>query len=223
VDTKAISLVLLSLCVTMTQQNMYNCNPNATCGCSEKSASVNARIINGETASTQTWSWAAYLSIDGNLCGGSIISDSYIMTAGHCVEGKSAYQITAYLGSTELRKGDAQQVSYIYLHPCYYTHPEEGYCLHDIALLKLLTPLNMTDKILAKVCLPKRNTILADNTDLIAIGWGATYENSDYVSETLQQVTLKAINSNSNWCKNIARNVSIQFCAGIMPSGVKGE
>jgi secreted trypsin-like serine protease len=145
------------------------------------------------------------------------------MTAGHCAEGKSAYQITAYLGSTELLKGNAQKVSYIYLHPCYYRHPKEGYSLHDIALLKLLTPLNMTDKRLAKVCLPKRNTILADNTDLMAIGWGATYESSDYASETLQQVTLKAINSDSNWCKSVTHDATIQFCAGIMPSGVKGE
>jgi secreted trypsin-like serine protease len=222
-DIKMISLFLLSLCVTMIEQKTYRCDPKVSCGCSLNSPSVNARIINGETASTGTWSWVASLRIGKYICGGSIISDSYIMTAGHCVTNTSANQITAYLGSTELFKGNFQYVSRIYLHPRFYIHPSENYCLHDIALLKLSTPLNMNDKILTKVCLPKRNTTIADNTDLIAIGWGKTYEDNDYASETLQQVTVKAINSTSTWCKSITYDVRIQFCAGIMPYGGKGE
>jgi hypothetical protein len=100
------------------------------------------------------------------------------MTAGHCVMNTSANQITAYLGSTELFKGNFQYVPRIYLHSRYYMHPSEEYFLHNIALLKLSMPLNMIDKILTKACLPKRNTTIADNTNLIAIGWGKTYEDN---------------------------------------------
>jgi secreted trypsin-like serine protease len=157
------------------------------------------------------------------MCGGSIIADSYIMTAGHCVENEIASSITVYVGSIRLFEGDALTVSRIYLHPLYYMASLEGYVLHDIALLKLSQPLSSTNGIWAKVCLPKYNTILTNNTDLTAIGWGRTKEESQYASETLQQVTVKLINSDTAWCRNIARNASIQFCAGVMPYGGKGK
>jgi len=221
-DTKTIRLALLLLCITITEQITYPCDSNAPCGCSLNSASINARIVNGETASTDTWSWAASLRIGNSLCGGAIISDSYIMTAGHCVEGASAYDITAYVGSTGRFQGQPRSVSRIYLHPQYYEDPSGLYALNDIALLKLSTSLNMTDRTLAKVCLPKGNVVLPDNTDVIGIGWGTLREEGE-VSQKLQQVTMRAINSTTQWCKSAAHNMTVQFCAGIMPFGGKGE
>jgi hypothetical protein len=111
------------------------------------------------------------------------------------VENTNANQTTAYLGSTQLFNGNFQYVSRIYLHPHYYMHPSEDCCLHNIA----------------------------NSTNLIAIGWGTTYEDNDHASETLWQVTAKAINSTSTWCKSIAYDVRIQFCAGLIPYGGKGE
>jgi secreted trypsin-like serine protease len=154
------------------------------------------------------------------MCGGAIISDSYIMTAAHCLTTASAYDITAYVGSTVLFQGQPRSVSQIYSHPQY--DPLGQYFLNDIALLKLSTPLNMADRTLAKVCLPKGNVVVPDNTDVIAIGWGTLREEGE-VSETLQQVTMQAINSNTQWCKSVAYNMTTQFCAGIMPFGGKGE
>jgi len=222
-DTKTIRLVLLMLCITITHQKIYPCDSNAPCGCSLNSASINARIVDGETAGTDTWSWAASLRIDNSICGGAIISESYIMTAGHCVKGASAYDTTAYVGSTGLFRGQSRSVSRIYSHPEYYEDPSGQYVLNDIALLKLSTALNMADRTLAKVCLPKGNVVLPDNTDVIAIGWGTLREGGTAASQTLQQVTMQAINSNTEWCRSVAYNMTTQFCAGIMPNGGKGE
>ena len=216
-------LVILFWCVTATRQTTYPCTPNAPCGCSANSATINARIVNGETAAGNTWSWAVSLEIGEFLCGGSIISDSYIVTAGHCVQDAFASSITAHVGSTIILEGQSLSVSRIYQHPEYYENPSKEYVLNDIALLKLSKRLDMTDQTLAIACLPKNDGVLASNTDLIAIGWGTTYEGSTDVSNTLQQVTVKYVNFNTTWCSRVAYNASLQFCAGIMPSGGKGQ
>jgi trypsin len=222
-NTQAICLsLILLLCVINTEQKLYSCNSNAQCGCSLNSASINARnarIVDGETAGTNTLSWATLLEIGNSLCGGAIISDSYIMTAGHCVEGKSASAITAYLGSIDLFQGQRRSVSRIYLHPQFYKD-QYGRAVNDIALLELSTPLNMADRTLAKICLPKSD--VPDDTDVIAIGWGTLREGGTSASPTLQQVTLNVIGSSTSWCKSIAANLTTEICAGIMPGGGKG-
>jgi secreted trypsin-like serine protease len=220
-DIRMIRLSLLLLCVTITEQKLYQCDSNAPCGCSLNSASINARIVDGETAAANTWSWATSLEIGEYLCGGAVISDSYIMTAGHCMEDQTASDITAYFGSTSMFEGETRRVSRVYVHPQFYDPPGH-HVLHDIALLKLSTPLNMADRTLAKVCLPKSNVAVPDDTDVIAIGWGRTTQ-SGSISKTLQQVTLNVINSTADWCTVIAANTTIQLCAGIMPMGGKGE
>ncbi|CAF0827163.1 unnamed protein product [Adineta steineri] len=81
----------------------------------------------------------------------------------------------------------------------------------------------MNDKTIAKVCLPKRNTMLIDNIELIAVGWGTTYESSEHASDSLHQVTLTAINSSSSLCTSIAHDMTTQLCAGTIPYSGKGE
>jgi hypothetical protein len=225
-NTKMVRLFLLLLLiyVTITEQIIYQCNSNATCGCSLNPVSINVRITNGETAGTDTLSWATSLKIRGQyLCGGAIISNSYILTAGHCVKEASPYDITAYVGSTHLFQRQPRSVSRIYSHPQYYEDLSGRTIFNDIALLKLSTPLNMADRTLAKICLPKANIVLPDNSDVIAIGWGTTTDGGFSASPTLQQVTLNVIGSTTDWCKSVAFNMTTQFCAGIMPDGGKGE
>ena len=221
-DTKTICLFVILFSITRTQQKTYHCDSNAPCGCSLNPVST-LQTINREPASMNTWSWATSLEIGKHLCGGAIISDSYIMTAAHCVRRARVSDITVYVGSINIFEGQPRSVSRIYVHPQYYEDRFRRYVLNDIALLKLSTSLNMTDRTLAKICLPSSNLILRDKSDVIAIGWGTLTEEDNIASQTLRQVTLNVISSNTDWCKSIARNMTTQFCAGIMPSGRKGE
>ena len=51
-------------------------------------AQRDGRIINGQTAATNQFPHHALLIINGNIqCGGSLISDLWILTAQHCVNG----------------------------------------------------------------------------------------------------------------------------------------
>ena len=46
------------------------------------------RIVGGEEASPHQYPWMAALFIDDKwFCGGSLISDQWVMTAGHCADG----------------------------------------------------------------------------------------------------------------------------------------
>lgn len=51
---------------------------------------IEGRIINGQLAGTNQFPW--YVSVQGNLpngqpilCGGALISNSFVLTAAHCV------------------------------------------------------------------------------------------------------------------------------------------
>ncbi|CAF3732363.1 unnamed protein product [Rotaria sp. Silwood1] len=131
----------------------YSCNTSTSCGCSTKSA-ILTRIIGGEAAGLQTWGWAVLLSIKDSLCGGSIIADSWILTAAHCVMGATVSQITIYAGSNAQRNGSQiLSVATITIHP----HYSPSTYVNDIALLYLSTPLNITDRSVSTICLPSVN------------------------------------------------------------------
>ena len=146
-----ILVVLLHITGGSNAQAVYSCNASAACGCSKNSATL-SRIVGGEAASASTWGWAVSISIDNNyLCGGSIISSSWILTAAHCVNGYSPSKVTIYAGSTRRWTGSQTRVvSQIIIHSSYDTDTYEN----DIALLKLGTALTMSDTALSIICLP---------------------------------------------------------------------
>lgn len=131
----------------------YTCSSNATCGCSTASAIV-TKIVGGETASPQTWGWAAslrYSDTGSHFCGGSIISSSHILTAAHCTVESAASDIRVYVGSIYLSAAtQARDVSRIYNHPDYSSSTYQN----DIAILKLSSPLNLDQTNVDLVCLP---------------------------------------------------------------------
>merc|ERR1712018_452949 len=54
------------------------------------------KIVGGYEAQENQWPWQVALFIDNAwFCGGSIISENYIMTAAHCADGASYFDIMA--------------------------------------------------------------------------------------------------------------------------------
>jgi secreted trypsin-like serine protease len=147
----------------VSSQTIYNCASNATCGCSENSA-VLTKIVGGEAAASQTWGWAAslrYSSTNSHFCGGSIISESHILTAAHCGAAVSSpSSISVYIGSIYLSAAvQVRAVSVINIHPDY----SSTTYVNDICILKLSSPLNLDQAGVNIVCLPDVSpTVLAN-------------------------------------------------------------
>lgn len=143
-------------------ETIYQCSPTAPCGCSPNSA-ILSRIVGGEAASSQTWGWAVsvrYSSSNSHFCGGSVISQSHILTAAHCVEKVSSVSAAnIFVGSIALSQMNYQRsISRITMHPNY----SSTTFLNDIAIIKLSSPLNLNATDIDRVCLPNvSSTFLA--------------------------------------------------------------
>jgi secreted trypsin-like serine protease len=151
-------LIFLGI-IQSSNQTAYTCNSNASCGCSINSTTVN-RIVNGETAEIGAWGWAVTLSINRRfLCGGSVLSSSWIITAAHCVNTVNASEIITYAGSNIRWSGNQSRVgSRVIVHPNYST----ATLANDIALVKLVTPLIMTDPYVNVICIPSINSTILE-------------------------------------------------------------
>ena len=161
------TVIFLSTIIQQSEQTVYSCNASASCGCSTNSATV-SRIVGGETASTATWGWAVYLYIgSGSLCGGSIISSSWVITAAHCVRGVRASQVKVYAGS--IQRGYYAQMSTascLVVHPSY----DASTYVYDIALVKLASPFSMNDSRLSQICLPSVSSATLSTSEWPAVG-----------------------------------------------------
>ncbi|CAF3219931.1 unnamed protein product, partial [Rotaria sp. Silwood2] len=136
------SIIILLYLIQPSYQVVYACNSKAVCGCSLNPVSI-TRIVGGENAGEASWGWAVSISINETfLCGGSILSSSWIITAAHCVENFKASQFIIYAGSTLLWSGtQTRTVSKILVHPRY----NSSVYVNDISLLKFSSPLDMRD------------------------------------------------------------------------------
>lgn len=131
------------------------------------------RVVNG--SDTDILEFPFMVSVKGDtdyhICGGSIISEEWIMTAGHCIN-LTLYDVTQYsvqYGVTQITKeGDTViRVKNIIVH--------EDFALtfldNDIALLQLESPIEFGPNA-QPVQLPYPNAYTSDGTNAIVLGWG---------------------------------------------------
>ncbi|XP_044260985.1 trypsin-1-like [Tribolium madens] len=137
----------------------------------------NPRIINGDDAAKGqfpyqiSYQWGI-LGLHEHVCGGSILSPTFILTAGHCVtEVPSQGEHRIVAGITELNEqnNERQEIQVVekIVHPDF----NGGVGPNDIALLKLATPLEFGD-LVQPVVLPEAGS--EPTGDSVLTGWGST-------------------------------------------------
>jgi trypsin len=174
---RVLTIILLGI-VRSSHQTIYSCNAAASCGCSTQPVSI-TRIVGGENAGTATWGWAVSISIGNTyLCGGSIISSSWVITAAHCVTGYAASQITVYAGSITRFSGTQTRVgSKLIVHASY----NPNTYVNDIALLKLTTPLSMSDVHVSTICLPSVSAATLSAGEWPPVGTSVSYSSPSFI------------------------------------------
>jgi hypothetical protein len=107
------------------------------------------KITGGTTASIADFPWQVYLIAGNFLCGGSIISDTWVVTAAHCALNTNgtpipASSMTIKVGATSPQlstSGKTYSVTNVIVNPNYNSATHEN----DIALLKIAGPINYTN------------------------------------------------------------------------------
>lgn len=189
---------------------------------------VSAKILGGQNAKPSSWPWASAILhahipniYDAQYCGGALIAEDWILTAGHCVwlysqNGtpvgvKAPSTIEVAVGAYDLNNynGARRAVTSVIPHPSF--DPQD--LDHDIALLKLESP---SDQEPITIYTGESREILnhsLEGKSSTVIGWGQDNTSSSYPS-TLQEVTLPIVSQSlCNTQQNTTLGTS-QICAG---------
>uniref|UniRef100_F6Y785 Peptidase S1 domain-containing protein n=1 Tax=Equus caballus TaxID=9796 RepID=F6Y785_HORSE len=171
-----------------------------------------SRIVNGEDAVPSSWPWQVSLQTSSgfHFCGGSLISQHWVVTAAHCGVRKTHRVVAGVsdLGSDE-EAVQVLRIAKVFEHPLWDRYAGRN----DIALLKLATPARLS-KTVSPVCLPSANASFPAGSLCATTGWGKTRHNASKTPDKLQQAVLPLL-SNTDckkyWGSNIANSM---VCAG---------
>lgn len=165
------------------------------CGLSTVLARPETRIVGGKNAPFGRYPWQVSVrrtSFFGfsstHRCGGAVLNENFIATAGHCVDDLLTSQIRIRVGEYDFSHVQEQlpyierAVSKKIVHPKYNFYTYE----YDLALVKLEQPLEFAPHIMP-ICLPATDDLLIGQNGTVT-GWGRLSEGGTLPS-ILQEVS----------------------------------
>ncbi|XP_065354168.1 mite allergen Der p 3-like [Calliphora vicina] len=184
-----------------------------------------SRVVNGTATDVTKYPFIVSLrgSTGSHSCGASIIAPRWILTAAHCVSGRSANQINVQYGTTRINAlgPNVVGVKRIVMHEGY--APAKSYA-NDIALLELERSLVYNYKTIAPVTLPDSFFEVSQTKQGapgILAGWG--YDaTGGYIQSVLQEVDLKIYSDKDCNAKHNGTTTYHHICAGVDEGG-KGQ
>jgi len=142
------------------------------------------KVVGGVDVDIQDYPWQ--VAVDYG-CGGSIIGDSWVLTAAHCVNGGVNY-IYAGNSAPYASGGESYSVSQVIVHPNYGSGTSYS---HDFALIEINGEFNFDNANIGKIDLITPGEVLAGSEDpgvtTTITGWG-TLSSGGAMASTLQMV-----------------------------------
>uniref|UniRef100_A0A671RXP0 Suppressor of tumorigenicity 14 protein homolog n=1 Tax=Sinocyclocheilus anshuiensis TaxID=1608454 RepID=A0A671RXP0_9TELE len=197
----------------------------AECKCGTKPYK-SSRIVGGKDSNDGEWPWqvSLHMKTQGHVCGASVISNRWLVTAAHCVQDNEKFnysqpdQWEVYLGllnQGETSKSTLKHVKRIISHPLY-DHLSYD---NDIALMELDSPVTLSQNIWP-VCLPEATHDFPAGKSVWITGWGKLREEVDAIASLLQKAEVRIINNTV--CSKLMDNgiTPRMICAGVLSGGV---
>uniref|UniRef100_A0A8C3AUT7 Coagulation factor IX n=1 Tax=Cyclopterus lumpus TaxID=8103 RepID=A0A8C3AUT7_CYCLU len=173
------------------------------------------RIVGGEVVTPGEIPWQVF---GGLFCGGSILSERWVVTAAHCL-GADSFFIRVVIACREhdikINEGTEQDYDVLeqHVHPRY--SASESSHNHDIALLYLKSPILFSTQV-RPVCIGPMafiEALVKESSPATVSGWGRTrYLGSP--AETLQKVTVPFTDRTECKRSSSTRITPVMFCAG---------
>uniref|UniRef100_A0A8C2WUS0 Zmp:0000001329 n=1 Tax=Cyclopterus lumpus TaxID=8103 RepID=A0A8C2WUS0_CYCLU len=180
---------------------------------------VTGRIVGGvlEKPGGSPWQVLVCRSDGYGFCGGTLVSDRWVVSAAHCLE-QTADHVT--IGDYDKRRPDPGEqvikVQKVFVHPHFHSFTFDS----DIALLYLARPV-VRSPTAVPACLPDPHLsrYLEDNRGVVT-GWGVTHYLGRSSSRFLRKVTLPVISYRDCIASTEQVITDNMFCAGYLDVGM---
>ncbi|XP_036737451.2 enteropeptidase [Manis pentadactyla] len=201
---------------------LLQCN-HKSCGQKLVAQEVSPKIVGGNNAQEGAWPWLTALYYNGQLlCGASLVSNDWLVSAAHCVYGRNLGTSTwkAVLGLHMTSNLTSPQIvtrliDQIVINPHYDKRRKDN----DVAIMHLEFKVNYTDYI-QPICLPDKNQVLPPGRICSIAGWGRVVHQGP-TANILQEADVPLLGNEK--CQqqmpeyNITENM---ICAGYEEGGI---
>lgn len=176
------------------------------------------RIVGGAPSAPNAWPWQVFLNFDRYSCGGTLMSNLWVITAVHCTFRHPPNSFIR-LGLTNIADptaGIRRNILRVVQHPEFYKPIDWN---NDISLVQMDRPVEFTEYI-KPICLPPPSLVIPDGTPCIVSGWGRSRKGGK-ISDSLQEVAVKLMSEER--CKSYEgyanQLTDSMLCAGYEKGG----
>ncbi|NXP72926.1 ACRO protein, partial [Ramphastos sulfuratus] len=183
--------------------------------------------LSGSSAQPGAWPWVVSIQDPweagtGHICGGSLISSQWVLTAAHCFIGARNINVWhVVVGATYLHhpgpETQVRNIKHLLLHPGY----SNVSSMHDLALLELDEPVQCSSHV-QLVCVPSSLLHLTDLTNCYVSGWAGITTRSGAPTDVLQEARVRLLDAHlcnsSRWYRGAIHSQNL--CASSLQGAI---